>query len=82
MCRGMSRDEARQAFLSYVEKDINPARFLSEGREATQRYGLWLLDQLWNCSEVLPDRHCRKLGIPRGSSYAQAVRAVIGTSKG
>jgi len=35
---------------------------------------LWLIGQLWNCTDVLPGEYCEDLGIPRGSSYAVAVR--------
>lgn len=36
--------------------------------------GLWLLGQLWNCTDVLPGSCCADLEIPAGSSYAVAVR--------
>jgi hypothetical protein len=34
----------------------------------------WLLGQLWNCTDILPDDACDDLLLPSGSSYAQAVR--------
>lgn len=34
----------------------------------------WLLGQLWGCTDTLPSDSCDTLGLPPGSSYAQAVR--------
>lgn len=34
----------------------------------------WLVGQLWNCTDILPGTECEDLDIPRGSTYAQAVR--------
>ena len=34
----------------------------------------WLLGQLWHCTDVLPAGYCDQLDIPKGSTYAQAVR--------
>jgi hypothetical protein len=31
---------------------------------------------LWNCTDELPDRLCRELGLPAGSTYAGAARKV------
>ena len=36
----------------------------------------WLLGQLWNCSDILPGDKCDDLGLPSGSSYAQAARTL------
>ena len=36
----------------------------------------WLLWQLWHCTDVLPAGYCDQLDIPKGSTYAQAVRRV------
>jgi 4'-phosphopantetheinyl transferase len=36
----------------------------------------WLLGQLWNCADVVPPSECDALSIPRGSTYARAVRTV------
>lgn len=41
------------------------------GKERTLR---WLLGQLWNCTDTLAAFDCDALGIPHGSTYAQAVR--------
>jgi len=32
------------------------------------------LGRLWNCTDILPATYCLQLDIPRGSSYAKAVR--------
>lgn len=46
---------------------------LTEGRpERTER---WLIGQLWNCSDTMPSDLCAEVGLPAGSTYAQAVRA-------
>ncbi len=36
----------------------------------------WLLGQLWNCTDVLPDRYAQALDLERGTSYARAVRKI------
>jgi hypothetical protein len=53
--------ELRQAFLASI---------------AIGRPDLRLADKLWNCDELLPLECCDALGLPRGSSYAQAARGL------
>jgi hypothetical protein len=36
----------------------------------------WMSGQLWNCTDVLPAFYCGELGLPLGSSYAQAARRI------
>lgn len=71
-----SWDDAREAFLSYVEEGINPVDFLHWG-EASERYAVWLFEHLVLSSEAMPDPHCEKLGLPPGSSYGHAARALL-----
>ena len=48
------------------------------GLPARER-GRWLTGQLWNCTDTVPGETCELLGLPRGSSYAQAARALRAT---
>jgi hypothetical protein len=36
----------------------------------------WLTDQLWTCTDTVPGSTCETADLPRGSSYAQAARAM------
>ena len=36
----------------------------------------WLLGQLWNCTDILPDRYAHALHLERGTTYARAVRKI------
>jgi hypothetical protein len=45
----------------------------SEGVEARLQ---WLIWELWHCSDILGPRLCGALGLPVGSSYADAARLV------
>jgi hypothetical protein len=36
--------------------------------------GLWLIGQLWNCTDIMPSTLCNVLDLPQGSSYAMGVR--------
>jgi hypothetical protein len=36
----------------------------------------WLCGQLWNCTDVLPVFYCDEVGLPQGSTYAQAARRI------
>ena len=36
--------------------------------------GLWVIGQLWNCTDILPGVMCWELDLPPGSTYAVAVR--------
>lgn len=36
----------------------------------------WLSGQLWNCTDILPALYCEDVGLPPGSTYAQAARNV------
>ena len=70
----------RDAFLEFIE-DLGS---LEEYR-ATIRDGVievdekrmpvrWVLGRLWNCTDILASADCATLDLPRGSTYAQAVR--------
>jgi len=38
------------------------------------RRGDWT--RLWNCTDTLPGWECQELDLPRGSTYAAAVRSL------
>jgi hypothetical protein len=38
----------------------------------------WLLDQLADCTDILPGMYCSDLDLPRGSTYADAVEVIRG----
>jgi hypothetical protein len=72
-----SPSQIRAAFLRWIESDLDLD--LSDPRlEMLWRIRLWTLAQMLDCSDVLTDRHCRKLGLPPDSSYAQAARVMLG----
>jgi hypothetical protein len=62
----------REAFLDWIEFGCDPTELVTVGDDDRNIY--WLIRLLWNCSETLPGWACSDLDIPRGSSYAQAVR--------
>lgn len=37
----------------------------------------WLYRQLWNCNDLLPKVTCDLMGLPAGSTYADAVRSEL-----
>ena len=39
----------------------------------------WLIGQLWNCRDRLQGAACDDLDLPRGTTYAQAVRRMAST---
>jgi hypothetical protein len=41
----------------------------------------WLTGQLWNCTDILPGGDCESLGLPHGSTYAQAARLIRRTTR-
>lgn len=36
--------------------------------------GVWLVGQLWNCTDIVPENICACVGLPAGRTYAQLVR--------
>jgi hypothetical protein len=36
--------------------------------------GIWLIGQLWNCTDYMPSALCYTLDVPPGSTYAIGVR--------
>ncbi|MEU6388793.1 hypothetical protein [Streptomyces sp. NPDC046939] len=63
---GHAPGHIRNAFLEAVE--------LAESGQPLRRKD-W--GRLWNCTDILPGCICDSLDLPRGSTYAQAVRSLI-----
>jgi hypothetical protein len=63
----------REALQDYLDSDI-PAKEFRLEHDGEERSLDWLLGQLWHCTDVLPAGYCDQLDIPKGSTYAQAVR--------
>jgi hypothetical protein len=63
----------REALQEYLDSDT-PAKEFRVEHDGEDKSLEWLLGQLWNCTDVLPGGHCDQLDIPKGSTYAQAVR--------
>ena len=36
----------------------------------------WVMDQLWDCNDIMPGDLCSWLFLPRGSTYAQAIQSM------
>jgi hypothetical protein len=54
----------------------NPEKQLKwEGASAVDR-AKWLIGQLWNCIDILPQTYCAQLDLREGSTYAVAVRKI------
>lgn len=51
---------------------LPPVIYVSGRRESLT----WLLGQLWNCTDVIPDRVALALHLERGTTYARAVRKI------
>jgi hypothetical protein len=65
---GHAPGDLRDAFVYYLEQGK-----MDEDSNMTLRE---LIGKLWNCTDILPSHECEQLNLPRGSTYAQAVRAI------
>jgi len=72
--------DPREAFCDWVGSRSQDPEYKPEYRDG-RRPVRWIMGQLWNCTDTLPEYECRALGVAVGSSYAQAVRAVFGSCK-
>jgi hypothetical protein len=69
---GHAPGHLREPFLDLIEATHSAAPVHREPPDpAVIRQ---LTGQLWNCTDTLPGGYCQDLGLPRGSSYAQAAR--------
>ena len=71
----------REALQDYLDADV-PASEFTLDHDGQERGLDWLLGQLWNCTDVLPAGYCDQLDLPKGSTYAQAVRHLKERSEG
>jgi hypothetical protein len=53
---------------------FDPNRKAAWARADAQTRAIWLLGQLWNCTDIVPGDFCMTVGIPCGSSYAILAR--------
>ncbi len=71
--KGHAPGHLRDAFLDWLEDERETDTVEIDGDPRPLR---WLIGQLWHCTDILPSTHCGLLGLPQGSTYAQAVRKV------
>lgn len=43
---------------------------------ASRTWRQYLVRELWNCSDILPDAYCDSLQVPRRSTYGEAVQKI------
>ena len=72
---GHASGHLRDALLEYLNEgsDLNTVVVGEQKRIVPLR---WLVGQLWNCTDVLPQEYCAMLDIRQGSTYAKAVRMI------
>jgi len=69
-------------FCDLVEEGETLEEFFDQDKQArfesmsTDEQLWWLSGQLWRCTNCLPGHVCEELGMPTGSSYAQAARVI------
>ncbi len=76
-------DHLRDAFVALIEGDeqadvlfYDPAKQARFEIMAADERLWWLSGLLWNCTDILPGDACDVLGLPQGSTYAQAARYI------
>lgn len=81
---GHAKGHVREGFLEWLDslggKPPNSidGEFEFEGKPIAVQA---IIRRLWNCTDTLPSEYCDQLDIPKGSSYAQAVRGLKATFK-
>jgi hypothetical protein len=70
--------DPRQLFLDWIRAGLEPSFFgpVSEGSYGADVAALY--NDVHECHETMPSWACHALGIPRGSSYAQAIGGLHG----
>ncbi len=63
---GHAATGSRQDFLDHIEARTPPED------PALRR----LIGKLWNCTDTLGTPYCQDVGVPPGSTFAQAVRSM------
>jgi len=70
---GHAPEHLRDAIIEWIEKDkTSDVCTVGERKKPL----IWLIGQLWNCTDMMPSYACDYLDMPQGSSYAQAVRKI------
>ena len=68
------------SWIEFLDDDSDP--FYNPEKQAwwknlsKRQRGLWVIGQLWNCTDIMPSILCDSLEFPQGSSYAQGVRRI------
>ena len=70
---GHAPGHLRDAFCVWIEEE-NSSLTIKLDDELQPL--IWLLGQLWNCTDILPVTCCDELEISQGSTYAMAVRKI------
>lgn len=67
----------RDVFVEWVEAGMPDGLVGEDVFYEGPRPTRWLLGQLWHCSDIMPGYVCEELDMPRGSTYAMAVRTLV-----
>lgn len=83
---GHAPDELRQEFLAHLDRRLPrpwfarlAARIVAQLRPRpafSAEDCMRLAGKLWNCTDPLPEPYCDAIGLRRGSTFAQAARAL------
>ena len=68
--------EAFQEWLDQFGSDFPVSLDAVTSQDGEPMTGRWLIGQLWNCTDTLPNNYCDQLNVAKGSSYASAVRSL------
>jgi len=63
----MSHESDRHAFLDWLDQPESFPTRLAKDESST-------IEELLECDDTLPGLYCSQLGLPQGSSYAEAAR--------
>jgi hypothetical protein len=69
---GHAKNDLRNRFLESIDPSGSIEDNIESEAEAKE-----ILGALWNCTDILPGGECDVLELPRGSSYAVAVRTIM-----
>lgn len=70
---GHAPEHLREALLHYLDEDSD-SDMVTVGYDECAMPLRWVIGQLWNCTDVLPNDYCEIVDLAPGSTYAQAVR--------
>lgn len=63
----MSHESDRRTFLDWLDQPESFPTRLAKDESST-------IEELLTCEDTLPGLYCSQLGLPQGSSYAEAAR--------